>query len=221
MEVFMCAIARFTRKTATFTFLLLLGASAAFALGEDDKAPDRGSSQSAQSVSSAEGNQNEISELRRQLADQQRQIEELRVMVYQQAKRIDNGGGASSPSNEASTSSGSGAVGQVASMVPMLPSASSPVTTPVAAVKQTTGQASAPKSEVPAWVRGYKPILLFYLSYQAGTRDLANRQTIDYNAFLMKRGYFGADINITPYLTSRFVGDVYLNSVGDEEVRAK
>jgi hypothetical protein len=221
MEVFMCAIARFTRKTATFTFLLLLGASAAFALGEDDKAPDRGSSQSAQSVSSAEGNQNEISELRRQLADQQRQIEELRVMVYQQAKRIDNGGGASSPSNEASTSSGSGAVGQVASMVPMLPSASSPVTTPVAAVKQTTGQASAPKSEVPAWVRGYKPILLFYLSYQAGTRDLANRQTIDYNAFLMKRGYFGADINITPYLTSRFVGDVYLNSVGDQEVRAK
>jgi hypothetical protein len=44
---------------------------------------------------------------------------------------------------------------------------------------------------------------------------------VDYNSFQLKRGYFGADIDFTPYLTGRFVSDVTLDSTGDVKLRAK
>jgi hypothetical protein len=86
----------------------------------------------------------------------------------------------------------------------------------------TTSQAAAPKVELPSALRGFKPIGTFYLSYQAGTQYSGTPDTTtDYNAFLLKRGYFGADVDLTSYFTARFVSDVTLDSTGDVKLRAK
>ena len=77
------------------------------------------------------------------------------------------------------------------------------------------------KSELPGNLKSFKPIGKFYLSYQAGWQDYGDAGTTDYNSFLLKRGYFGADVDITSYFTARFVGDITSDSTGDVKVRAK
>ena len=79
-----------------------------------------------------------------------------------------------------------------------------------------TSQATAPKYELPDILKNLKPIGTFYLSYQAGATG-----DTDYNSFLLKRGYFGAEVGITPYLTARFVSDITSDSNGDVKLRAK
>ena len=79
-----------------------------------------------------------------------------------------------------------------------------------------TNQAAATKVEIPEILKNLKPIGTFYLSYQAGSQG-----ETDYNSFLLKRGYFGAEVSITPYLTARFVSDITQESGGDVKLRAK
>jgi len=72
--------------------------------------------------------------------------------------------------------------------------------------------------ELPAWVKSFKPIGTFYLSYQASQYSDATPAT---NSFQLKRGYFGAEVDVTPYLSGRFVSDVTMDSTGDVKLRAK
>jgi hypothetical protein len=88
--------------------------------------------------------------------------------------------------------------------------------TSTAASSDSKPQAAAPKSDLPDILKGFKPIATFYLSYQD-----AHTKTTDTNSFQLKRGYFGADMDITPYLTTRFVSDVTMLATGDVELRAK
>jgi hypothetical protein len=75
--------------------------------------------------------------------------------------------------------------------------------------------APAPKPvELPAYLKNFKPIGLFYLSYVANP-------TKDTNSFQLKRGYFGADVDVTSYMSGRFVSDVTMDSTGDVKLRAK
>jgi hypothetical protein len=90
---------------------------------------------------------------------------------------------------------------------------------------QSGGSASKPaaeKFELPAALKGFKPIGLFYISAQAG-KNYAGvpGETTGYNSFQLKRGYFGADVDVTSYFTARFVSDVTLDSTGDVKLRAK
>ena len=81
---------------------------------------------------------------------------------------------------------------------------------------------AAQKVELPAPLRGFNPIGLFYLSYQAGSQyEGVPNETESYNAFRLKRGYFGADVDVTPFLTARFVTDITVDSTGDVKPRAK
>lgn len=203
-------------NAACICLILAASVTAAPALSESDQS-DANAKVSPPSANSGADSQTEIEAMKRQLAEQQKQIEELRAMVQELAKRTKESEAKAPPA-------GSKISGEVASIVPMIPYASS-YASPSAVVLQpapdVTSQAAAPESEMPAWVKGFKPIGTFYLSYQAGTRNSGDRQTTDYNSFQLKRGYFGADVNITSYLTSRFVGDITLDSVGDVKVRAK
>ncbi len=100
-----------------------------------------------------------------------------------------------------------------------------PSAAPSAEVQSATGsggQLAPVKAELPASLRGFKPIGLFYLSYQDGTQySGVPNETSSYNAFVLKRGYFGADVDVTPYLTARFVTDITVDSTGDVKPRAK
>jgi len=190
----------------------------------DANPPDPDSVKPQPSANSVAGNQSEINELRRQLAEQQRQIEELRMSLQEQAKLILNIGTAVGTKTQPTASDKSRISAEVASMAPMLPSVSSSVDQSAGAPKpytNATGEVADPKSDLPAVLKGFKPIGTFYLSYQAGTQDSGTRQTSSFNSFQLKRGYFGADVEITSYLTSRFVGDVTLDPLGDVKVRAK
>ena len=69
---------------------------------------------------SAAGNQSQINELRRQLSEQQRQIEELRATLQKDAQES---GATAVAKNPPADSAGSHITGQVASMTPVLPSA--------------------------------------------------------------------------------------------------
>jgi TolA-binding protein len=204
--------------------LLLAASVVAAPASSEAKSPEANATVSGQSANSVTGDQKEIEEMKHQLAEQQKQIEELRTMLQKQAKRTEESAATAASQVQGTTSAGSNIGSQVASMVPMLPPAS-PSMNPSAAAASATptaaAQAPAAKSEVPSWVKGFKPIGTFYLSYQAGTKNSGNQQTTNYNSFQLKRGYFGADVDITPYLTSRFVGDITLDSTGDVKVRAK
>jgi TolA-binding protein len=204
--------------------LLLAASVLAAPASSEAKSPEANATVSGQSANSVTGDQKEIEEMKHQLAEQQKQIEELRTMLQKQAKRTEESTATAASQVQGTTSAGSNIGSQVASMVPMLPPAS-PSMNPSAAAASATppaaAQAPAAKSEVPSWVKGFKPIGTFYLSYQAGTKDSGTQQTTNYNSFQLKRGYFGADVDVTPYLTSRFVGDITLDSTGDVKVRAK
>lgn len=78
-----------------------------------------------------------------------------------------------------------------------------------------TGNA-ADSDQIPEILKNLKPIGKFYLSYQAGKAG-----DTDYNSFLLKRGYFGAEVKVTSYMTARFVSDITVDSSGDVKLRAK
>ena len=71
-------------------------------------------------------------------------------------------------------------------------------------------------------MKRFHPIGLFYISYQNGKQySGVPGETTGYNSFLMKRGYFGADVDVTSYLTARFVTDITSDSAGDWKPRMK
>jgi hypothetical protein len=87
---------------------------------------------------------------------------------------------------------------------------------------QSASKAAPQKFELPAALKGFHPIGLFYISYQNGTAySGVPGKTTGYNFFQLKRGYFGADVDITSYLTARFVSDITSDSTGDVKLRAK
>ena len=75
---------------------------------------------------------------------------------------------------------------------------------------------AAESDQIPEIFKNLKPIGKFYLSYQAGKTG-----ETDYNSFLLKRGYFGAEVNVTSYFTARFVSDITSASDGSVNLRAK
>jgi hypothetical protein len=81
----------------------------------------------------------------------------------------------------------------------------------------TSPQQSSSAADLPAILKSFKPIGKFYLSYQSAWQGDTN--TV--NSFMLKRGYFGADVDVTSYLTARFVGDITSDSSGNVMVRAK
>jgi hypothetical protein len=149
---------------------------------------------------------NSIDAMKQQIEIQQQQIERLQSSLDQQRIQIDKAVGAAaadSPEMRASI-------------------AASPSAADASQNANTTSQAAAPKVELPSALRGFKPIGTFYLSYQAGTQYSGTPDTTtDYNSFQLKRGYFGADVDLTSYFTARFVSDVTLDSTGDVKLRAK
>jgi hypothetical protein len=126
---------------------LILIASIAIAAGAAEvSAPDRKSVQPDLSGTPATGNQSDIEELKRQLKAQQQQIEELRLMLQEQAKLIGYGGAVVSTRTQPAASAGSRVVGEVASMTPMIPAASSATPPPVMQQpeKKEGGEQAAP-----------------------------------------------------------------------------
>jgi hypothetical protein len=82
------------------------------------------------------GAEAEIIELRRQLAEQQRQIEELRLSLQEHAKLIGRLSLAAAPRAEFAAVSGSRVTGEVASTTPVIPSAAASPPPPVLPQKQ-------------------------------------------------------------------------------------
>jgi hypothetical protein len=204
---------------------LLLVASATAAPGSNEGNPLEPDSAAAQPLaSSSAGNQSEINELKRQMAELQKQIEELRLTLQKQTSLSGDSSATPGSGTQPPVPAGSTVAGGIASMAPMLPSSSTVANQAVTAFKpgpSTPIQSAAPKNELPAALKGFKPIGTFYLSYQAGTQNSGTNQTAGYNSFQLKRGYFGAEVDLTSYLSSRFVGDITLDSLGDVKVRAK
>ena len=138
------------------------------------------------------------------------------MTLQNQAKQGEDSSAKAAAETQSTVSTGSGIRGEVASMVPMLPSAPLSVNQATAAPKP-----AAAAEALPAYLKAFRPIGTFYLSYSAQTTDSGINKTTDSNSFQLKRGYFGADVDLNSYLTARFVGDITLDSLGDVKVRAK
>lgn len=168
---------------------------------------------------------NEIEELRELIGNQRSQMEKLQSAVDQQQKELDRtligpATGTATVQTPAGTSSESNPDSALQA------SNTSPAGNPSSAVPEQeakpAGQSEAPKVELPDILKSFKPIGTFYISYQAGRKASGSPDsTTNYNSFLLKRGYFGAEVNLTSYLTGRFVSDVTLDSAGDVKLRAK
>ena len=152
--------------------------------------PDQGSV-SQSTPNSAVVNQSEINELKGQLAKQQKQIEELQVTLQNQAKQGEDSSAKAAAETRSTVATGSGIRGEVASMVPMLPSAPLSVNQATAAPKP-----AAAAEALPAYLKAFHPIGTFYLSYSAQTTDSGIDKTTGSNSFQLKRGYFGADVDL-------------------------
>jgi hypothetical protein len=164
------------------------------------------------SADSGTAYQEQIDELKRQLIEQQKQIEELRAIVRAQLS-----------SNESKEATPVNAAHPEVSAGPHLTDNALTVSAPQAGKLLTPNndQAASQKSDLPPVLKHFKPLGLAYISYQAGLQDSGPHQTQSYNLFLLKRGYFGADVDITSYLTSRFISDVTLDTFGDVKLRSK
>ena len=92
--------------------------------GSNDAIPSVPDSAQSQPADSAAANQSEIKELQRQLAEQQKEIEQLRVIIKGQTESAKNNSAASSARTQTTSATGSSRVGDVASMTPVLPSGS-------------------------------------------------------------------------------------------------
>jgi len=174
----------------------------------------------------------ELNAMKELLASQRSQIEKLQTTIEQQQRELNKAmkaiaanSGTVRSSTDASSQNNAAPANAVAQNNPQASNASASTGQSSADSKQAFGDTSkpaAPKPELPAALKGFKPIATFYLSYQAGSQYSGSpNTTVDYNSFLLKRGYFGADMDITPYLTARFVSDVTLDSTGDVKLRAK
>ncbi len=124
-------------------------------------------------------------------------------------------------SSEASSHTSQGEAQHILLASSASPSATSSATNPA----QSGGGASKPAPQtfqLPDALKGFHPIGLFYISYQNGQQySGVPGETTNYNSFLMKRGYFGADVDVTSYLTARFVTDITSDSAGDWKPRMK
>ncbi len=211
---FRCIVDFMFASGAVSACLLLFLTSAMAGQGTANQpAPD--SAQSQPSTGSAASNQDEIGELKRQLAEQQKQIDELRAILRAQVAHKESGGATAVNTTQPEVSPGQAATATpVAATETVAPQAGQIVT-------PGNGQPATAKNEFPPVLKHFKPLGLFYISYQAGLQDSGPNQTKSVNTFVLKRGYFGADVDITPYLTSRFVSDVTLDSFGDVKLRAK
>ncbi len=161
------------------------------------------------------------------IAMQQKQIEKLQSSLRQQQAELDKRTGAAGDSQAVSASSEGPAqtTPGEARLVLVASSASPSATPPASNPAQSGGSAgkpAAPTFQLPAILKSFHPIGLFYISYQNGTKYAGvPGETADYNAFELKRGYFGADVDITSYFTGRFVTDVTSDSAGDFKPRMK
>jgi hypothetical protein len=169
-----------------------------------------------------------IEALKQQVELQQKQLEKLQSALSQ--LQIEFNKARSAAATElteapASASTSSPVMPAQAPFMRPVSNTSASADPPVADSRQSgrsAGQAVAATPELPPVLRGFKPIGTFYVSYQAGRQyaGLPNRTT-NYDSFQLKRGYFGADVDITSHLTARFVSDVTLDSLGDVKLRAK
>ncbi|HXH51567.1 MAG TPA: hypothetical protein VNM47_19685 [Terriglobia bacterium] len=176
---------------------------------------------------SAAGDSQAVEVLRQQIDIQQKQIEKLQSSLDQQRLELVKRTGAAGDSqavpasSEASSHTSQGEAQHILLASSASPSATSSATNPA----QSGGSASKPAPQtfqLPAALKGFKPIGLFYISYQNGQQySGVPGETTDYNSFQLKRGYFGADVDVTSYLTARFVTDITSDSTGDFKARVK
>ena len=173
----------------------------------------------------------EAKEMRFLIERQQKQIEKLQSTIERQQSDLDKAMNAiSARPGTVRTSAGSSSspdvtsANAVAQDTLQASNASASGSQP-AASQQTAADASktaAPKSDLPEILKNFKPMGTFYISYQAGSKYSGSpNTTTNYNSFQLKRGYFGAEVKITSYLTSRFVSDITMDSTGDVKLRAK
>lgn len=210
--------------------VLLFGSQIGYSQASDQ--PGKTSAEATMPATGTVGNissaslSSELNEMRSLIENQQKQIEKLQQKLEQQQIELDktmravamNSGSGRSATEEPSANS--------AVAAKALPLNDPPVSSVAASAAQSTAgdesKPPAPKSELPAALKSFKPIATFYLSYQAGSKYSGSpNTTVNYNSFLLKRGYFGAEMAVTPYLTGRFVSDVTLDSTGDVKLRAK
>jgi hypothetical protein len=97
-----------------------------------------GSAQAQQSENS-DANQSDIKEMKRQLAEQQKEIEQLRLVIKGQAESAKNGSTGIATRTQTPSITGSTNRGEVASLSPMLPSGNASATTTVFPPKQAEG----------------------------------------------------------------------------------
>jgi hypothetical protein len=175
----------------------------------------------------AAGDSQAVEVLRQQIDIQQKQIEKLQSSLDQQRLELVKRTGAAGDSqavpasSEASSHTSQGEAQHILLASSASPSATSSATNPA----QSGGSASKPAPQtfqLPDALKGFKPIGLFYISYQNGKQySGVPGETTDYNSFQLKRGYFGADVDVTSYLTARFVTDITSDSTGDFKARVK
>jgi uncharacterized coiled-coil protein SlyX len=165
--------------------------------------------------------------LRQKIDIQQKQIEKLQSSLNQQRLELDKRTGAAgdsqavSASSEASSHTSQGEAQHVLLASSASPSATSSPADP-AQSGGGAGQAAPQTLQLPAALKAFHPIGLFYISYQNGKQySGVPGETTGYNSFQLKRGYFGADVDVASYLTARFVTDVTSDSAGDFKPRMK
>jgi uncharacterized coiled-coil protein SlyX len=165
--------------------------------------------------------------LRQQIDIQQKQIEKLQSSLNEQRLELVKRTGAAGDSQAVSASSEAPShTSQREAQHILLASSASPSATSSATDPAQSGgsasKAAPPTLQLPAALKAFHPIGLFYISYQNGTQySGVPGETTDYNSFQLKRGYFGADVDITSYFTGRFVTDITSDSAGDFKPRMK
>lgn len=169
---------------------------------------------------------NQIAAMKEQIEKQQKQIEAPQMSIEAQKAAVQQAVNVIE-ADKAAEGTGGASI-KDAALVRTSPAAlanAMPVASEAQASSQTTASATAasPQAvELPAILKAFKPIGTFYLSYQAGNRYSGTpNQKSGYNSFQLKRGYFGAEVEITPHLTTRFVSDITADSTGDVKLRAK
>jgi hypothetical protein len=194
--------------------------------------------ESPQPANSADAIQSEIKELKRQLAEQQKQIEQLRVILQSRAESDGSGGATADTKTQPTKFTGSRVTGEVASVALILPSSvpsdltaadlasesvpsknEAPNATPTSALTAPARPASAPQveeSSLPKGIRGLEIGALWYLSYQNGSKAGS-----DYGQFTIKRGYINVVKKFTPWLETRITPDIYQDASGNTSVRIK
>ena len=157
-----------------------------------------------------------VEDLKQKIDLQQKQIEKLQSYLNQQRLELDKRTGTAGDSQ---ASQGEAQHVLLASNASPSPNSS---TADPAQGSGSAGKAAPQMVQLPAALKAFHPIGLFYISYQAGRQYAGTPgETSAYNSFQLKRGYFGADVDVTSYLTARFVTDITSDSAGDFKTRMK